>query len=94
VDLVNEVLGVQFLLTSPTLLSVLGLEGGLNLPFRSVWEGQDGLVVPPLPILVDRTHGTSNPDPGGRNTTMVRTTGVLHQERVPAKPLSVKHLQE
>ncbi len=58
VDLVDEVLGVQFLLTSPTLLTVLGLQGGLNLPFRPVWEGQNGLVVPPLPIQVDGTHGT------------------------------------
>ena len=58
VDLVDEVLGVQVLLPSPTLLTVLGLQGGLNLPFRPIREGQDGLVVPPLPVLVDGTHRT------------------------------------
>ena len=80
VDLVDEVLGVQFLLFLPTLLLILGLEGGLNLPFGPVWEGQDGLVVPPLPVLVDGTHGTSGLDTGGRDTTTIRTTGELHQE--------------
>ena len=27
-------------------------------PFGPVWEGQDGLVVPPLSVLVDGTHRT------------------------------------
>ena len=49
-------------------------------PFGPVWEGQDGLVVTPLPVLVDGTHGTSGLDTGGRNTTTIRTTGELHQE--------------
>lgn len=58
VDLVHQILGVQFLLFLLTDLLVLGLKGFLDLPFRSVWEGDDGLVVPPLPISIERTHGS------------------------------------
>ena len=72
---------------------VLRLEGGLNLPFGPVWEGQNGLVVPPLPVLVDRTHRTSGLETGGRDTTTIRTTGELHQETYHANPLPVNHLQ-
>ena len=51
-DLIDEVLGVEILLFLLTDLLVLGLQGFLDLSFRSVGEGDDGLVVPPLPILI------------------------------------------
>ena len=76
-DLIDEVLGVEILLFLLTDLLVLGLQGLLDLPFRSIGEGDDRLVVPPLPILIERTH---NPTSGGGNTPTFRTTRVLHDQ--------------
>jgi hypothetical protein len=57
-DLVHQVLGVQVLLFLLTDLLVLGFQGLLDLSFGSIGEGDDGLVVPPLPILIEGTHNS------------------------------------
>ena len=80
------------ILGSGVIATIYCFQEGKHLLFRPALEGQDGLVLPPLPVLVDGTHRTSGLDTGGRNTTMIRTTGELHRETQPAKLLPVNHL--
>jgi hypothetical protein len=80
-DLIREVLGVEFLLTFESHLPIRRLKGSLDLLLGPVRESEDGLIVPPLSIPIDGTHFVLlETRSGGPNTPTIRTTHELHEE--------------